>query len=335
MTAIRDVAEIRPPRLGRVKEGVRHEWADDSPDVETVHDLDLATLWEISQRVTARSWAGKPYCPDMLNLASETFVHGVNNFDGWCLDKGLKPNRVLFASYMNRSIHFATLKYWRKVIKPELDDVHIDEYSVDGGSAESVFTELRTRSDDRSLLRSIVPQARALFSRRERFILALLVWEELPLTRAAKLMEMNRGTFDSVAKTASVKLLQIAHNELSDEFTQVLATRKWKTPLPISFIEHVVDRYGMPPDAWLDHVEIDYTLDPSYIAEIFDRAHGKAPRRGNLGTWKPSIDEEQHNEIIERRAAGETQKGIAEAMGLTRKIVENAEAREHKKRQQG
>lgn len=336
MTEVRDMFIIRPPRLNWVDPSADDKQQEASPGVGSVHDLDLADLWDQNRRVIAKRWTGTPFVDELLDVASEEFARSVSSFDEWCRKTGNEPSEKLFAHYALKGARWATLDYWTSVLKRDLRDVRVEEFEEDGFSpAEAVFTQLRVKDPDLTLLRTIAPQIPVVLNRNQRFVLALLVWEELSLTAAAKLMGYSVSGLSVTAKDAAIKILAVALNELTAYPELVVTSRKTRTPLPLAFIEYIDGHYRTAPDVWLEAVEADYMRDVSYMVEILDRAHGNGPKRGtgNHG-FERTITDEQHQEIIQRRAAGESQQSIADDMGLTRMVIRRAEQRDHRERQQ-
>lgn len=276
-------------------------------------DIDLEKLWRISQAHTASRFRGHPYLDELLSEASESFVKFANEFDDLCERHGYSsPDNALFYTLVKRRIGWDCLQYLERRA-PRGEEGVEDQF----GQPRSV---LRIFNPD-SLLHHQLADYVATLHLRERLYLALIVFEELPLTKIARLCGSADSVVHRAIHTAAERIqLHALRLTVDTALPQAAPQRPTKWQPPAEVVDRIRRAYGCDVETYLAYVQANYHADVSYIVEILDRANGRGPARGNAGNNRKLTDD-QVQEIIARLRAGESHGDIAKDYGITRSGV--------------
>lgn len=278
----------------------------------TVRSLDLANLWRLTQALTVRRWAGSDYDLDeLLGVASESFINHVDAYDEWCQNHGYNPTDVgLFVTLVKKRVHWDILNVVRTV--------HFD-LPVENEEGEP-RTDLRVPFRDSALHHTLVARVRKL-KLKERLVLALVCFEEMPVGKIGQLLGTTQAVAGRAITLASERILLTAMQNTMTMPVEQLPEKPgvWKPPQTLT--DWITRHYNTDIDNYLRYVEIHYDADVSYLVEMIDRGNGSGPQRGIPG--RPSkLTDAQKADIIERLTAGrERHEDIAKDYKLSRSAV--------------
>ena len=281
----------------------------------SVRELNLEKLWSISQAFVVSSFfrGYGPWLDELKSQASESFVLHVNGYDEWCEKHGYNASdEGLFYALAKKRIRWDCLAY--------MDNVHGRKETGTEEEWGEIRTQLSVRHRD-SLLHHQLASFVETLPLRERVYLALVAFEEIPVTKIAPLVEGHHVTIGKAIRTGAERvLLEAMRLTMTGELPKPEPTgrTRWVPPTPL--LEQIERWYGCDLDTYLEYVQIHYRADVSYLVEILDRANGGGPQRGNLGNNR-KLTADQVQEVITRLYAKEKHEDIARDYGVTRGAI--------------
>jgi DNA-directed RNA polymerase specialized sigma24 family protein len=283
--------------------------------VTIIEGLNLEQMWESSQKHVHYKWRDHHDVEELKSLASQSFVEFVNEWAAWCERHDRATNSAgLFYTLAKRKISWDVFAYFEdNPLTPSLDDTFEDG---------ELRTQLRARVRDSLLHHTIVRAIPDVTTVRERAALALVCYEELPVGKAAAVMDIHHTKVVQALNAACERILLVALHHIKDADIEAPKKPKPRTWIPSDHLTTwVYQQYGVDLDTYLNYVQAHYNADVSYLVEMIDRSNGITYTKTFIPRYSGRLTESNIEDIYTRLANNEPKRNIAQLYGVSETYI--------------
>jgi DNA-directed RNA polymerase specialized sigma24 family protein len=238
-----------------------------------------------------------------------------------------------FWGLLAKAIKFRVINYYKNVGRADDNEnswPSFDAPPPDGSTLNYAEAHTSIRQPESSPLWGLVNDTLIeyfqILSTREKVLIALRYFDELPFEQIADILSSQRGTCGAKVKEIGARWRAYARNQFVDQPAELAPHNPYRWEVPPGLIEYVETRHRKDLSEWLWFVTECFRADVGYLTAVLGEGRYVVPGSlAKLHVISPYVG----SQIDSMRADGLTQQAVANMLGITKSQVSHYLSRRH------
>ncbi|MCC2032198.1 hypothetical protein [Microbacterium allomyrinae] len=264
---------------------------------------------------------------DLQQIAAMQLVTLAAEWDAICASKQIlrdDEQGPLFWAFLKHRVKQAVLEFFNRAGSKGVGAISLDETATE--DAKDFRTSLHAPGDTpvAQIIRRDLVDFFEIMPRRDKVLIALRYYDELPWSQVADILSANVQTTRNLSYLVEERWRVHARNMFTDYPTEEVPRRAKHWDLPETLEVYLRTRHRKDLPGYLWFVTTCFREDVSYLVDVLGNEHIKMP-----GAFEPTLSPFQQAQIDAMLRDGVSTLEIGRLLGLSRGVISTHAKRRH------